>query len=42
MKNKKYMKKRDVDVNIMFFHVFLVFCGARSTKTIPSGYSLDV
>ena len=41
MKNKKYMKKYDVDINITFFHVFLVFHGKGSTKSIPSGYSLD-
>ena len=41
MENDKYMKNYDVDVNIMFFHVFHVFRGARSTKTILSGYSLD-
>ena len=27
---------------IMFFHVFLVFRAAGSTKSMPSGYSLDV
>ena len=36
-KNKKYMKKRDVDLNIMFFNVFLVFRGAGSSKSMPSG-----
>ena len=41
MKNEKYKKTRDADINITFFHVFLVFCGARSTKSMPSGYSLD-
>ena len=38
MKNKKYMKKHDVDINIMFFHVFLVIRGAGSTESMPSGY----
>ena len=41
MKKKKYMTTHDVDVNITFFHVFLVFCGAGSIKSMPSGYSLD-
>ena len=41
-KNNKYMKKRDVDVSITFFHVFIVFRGMKSTKSMPSGYSLDV
>ena len=42
MKNEKYIKKRDADINITFFHVFLIFHGARSTKSMLSGYSLDV
>ena len=41
MKNDKYMKKRDDDVIITFFHVFIVFRGSGSTKSMPSGYSLD-
>ena len=33
-KNEKYMKKRDVDVIITFFHVFLIFHGEGSTKSM--------
>ena len=40
-KNKKYLKKRDDDVIITFFQVFLVFGVAGPVKRIPSGYSLD-
>ena len=40
-KNKKYLKKHDDDVIIMFFQVFLVFGVAGSVKSMPSGYSLD-
>ena len=40
-KNKKYMKKRDVDVSVTFFHVFLVFHGEGSTKSMSHVYSLD-
>ena len=41
-KNKKYLKKHDDDVIIMFFHVFLIFVVARSIKSMRCGYSLDV
>ena len=41
-KNKKYLKKRDDDVIITFFQVFLVFVIERPIKSMPSGYSLDV
>ena len=41
-KNKKYLKKRDDDVIITFFQVFLVFGVAGSVKSMPSGYLLDV
>ena len=37
-KNKKYLKKRDDDVIITFFRVFLVFGVAGSVKSMPSGY----
>ena len=40
-KNKKYLKKRDVDVIITFFLVFIVFGVAGSLKSIQCGYSLD-
>ena len=40
-KNKKYLKKRDDDVFITFFQVFLVFWVAESVKSMSSGYSLD-
>ena len=40
-KNKKYLKKRDDDVIITFFHVFLVFRVAGSVKSMQCGYSLD-
>ena len=42
MKNEKYMKKRGVDIIIMIFHVFLIFRGARSTKSMSSRYSLEI
>ena len=41
-KYKKYLKKRDDNVIITFFQVFLVFGVARLVKSMPSGYSLDV
>ena len=40
-KNKKYMKKRDDDVIITFFHVFLVFGVEGSVKSMQRGYLLD-
>ena len=40
-KNKKYLEKRDDDVIITFFHVFLVFGEVRSIKRMRCGYSLD-
>ena len=40
-KNKKYLKKRNDDVIIPFFQVFLVFGVAGPVKRMPSGYSLD-
>ena len=40
-KNKKFLKKHDVDVIIMFFQLFLVFGIAGSIKSMPRGYSLD-
>ena len=40
-KNNKYLEKRDDDVIITFFQVFLVFGVAGSIKSMPSGYSLD-
>ena len=36
-KNEKYMKKHDADVNITFFHVFLIFPGVGSTKYFRVG-----
>ena len=41
-KNKKYLKKRDDDIIITFFQVFLVFKVAWSVKSMQCGYSLDV
>ena len=41
-KNKKYSKKRDYDIIITFFQVFLVFGVARPVKSMPSGCWLDV
>ena len=41
-KNKKYPKKCDDDVIIMFFQVFLVFGEVGPIKSMPSGYPLDV
>ena len=40
-KNKKYLKKCDDDIIVTFFQVFLVFGVEGSTKSMPSGYSLD-
>ena len=40
-KNKKYLKKRDDEIIITFFQVFLVFGVAWSIKSISTGYSLD-
>ena len=39
---KKYLKKCDDDIIIMFFQVFLVFGVEGSIKSMQSGYSLDV
>ena len=39
--NKKYLKKRDDHVIIMFFQVFLVFGVEGPLKSMRSGYSLD-
>ena len=41
-KNKKYLKKCDDDIIIMFFQVFHDFGVVRSVKSMPSGYPLDV
>ena len=41
-KNKKYLKKRDDDVIIMLFQVFIIFGIEGSIKSMSSGYSLDV
>ena len=41
-KNKKYLKKCNDVVIIMFFQVFLVFGVVQSIKSMLSGYSLDV
>ena len=40
-KNKKFLKKHDDDIIIMFFQAFLVFGVARSVKSMQCGYSLD-
>ena len=40
-KNMKYLKKRNDDIIIMFFQVFLVFGVAGSVKSMLCGYSLD-
>ena len=40
-KTKKYLKKCDDNVIIMFFRVFLVFWVVRFVKSMQSGYSLD-
>ena len=40
-KNKKYLKKRDDDVIITFFQVFLVFGVEGSVKSMQCGYSLN-
>ena len=39
--NKKYLKKRDDDIIIMFFQVFLVFRVEGPIKSMFSEYSLD-
>ena len=39
-KNKKYLKKRDDDVIITFFQVFLVFGVTESIKSMQCGYKL--
>ena len=39
-KNKKYLKKRDDDIIIMLFQVFLVFGVARPIQSMWSGYAL--
>ena len=41
-KNKKYLKKRDDDIIITFFQVFLIFGVARFVKSMYCGYSFDV
>ena len=41
-KNKKYLKKYDDDIIIMFFQVFLVLGVVGSIKSMSSGYWLDV
>ena len=33
-KNKKYLKKCDVDISVMFFHIFIVFGVAGSVKSM--------
>ena len=38
-KNIKYLKKRDDDIIITFFKVFLVFWVATLVKSMSSGYS---
>ena len=40
-KNKKYLKKRDDDIIITFFQVFIFFGVAGSVKSMQCGYSLD-
>ena len=40
-KKKKYLKKRDDDVIVTFFQVFLVFGVEGSIKIMQCGYSLD-
>ena len=40
-KNNKYLKKRDDDVIITFFQVFIIFGVAGSIKSMHCGYSLD-
>ena len=35
------MKKCDCGISVTFFHVFLIFNGVVSTKSMPSGYSLE-
>ena len=37
-KNEKYMKKV---IEIMIFHVFLIFCIVKSIECMIHGYSLD-
>ena len=39
--NKKYLKKRDDDVIITFFQVFIIFRVVGSIKSIQCGYYLD-
>ena len=39
---KEIPKKRDDDVNITFFQIFLIFGVAGSVKSMQCGYSLDV
>ena len=39
--NKKYLKKRDDDILIMFSHGFIIFRVLGPIKIMPSGYSLD-
>ena len=41
-KNKKYLKKRDDDIIITFFQVFLIFGVEGSIKIMQCGYLLDV
>ena len=41
-KNKKYLRKCDDNIIIMFFRVFLVFGVADPIKSMLSGYLLDV
>ena len=38
-KNKKYLKKRDDDIIITFFQVFLSFGVATPVKSMQSGYA---
>ena len=40
-KNKKYLEKRDDDIIIMLFQVFIVLGVDGSVKSMLSGYSLD-
>ena len=41
LKNKKYLKKRDDDIMIMFFSGISFLGVVRSIKSMLSGYSLD-
>ena len=36
-KNNKYMKKHDANINITYFHVFIVFRGEGPTKVCHMG-----